>query len=218
MAEHDLVIRNGTVVDGTGSAPRPADVATQVAHAPLRTYVMGERGASLDEVPTATELAAMAAEVRAGIEAGALGFTTSRTYVHRTRDGAPLGTRTSSFDELAALAGAMGETGRGVIQLISDAYQSPDREYTAAEMQLMRALVETTGRPLSMTVQQPEPLPDRWREMAAWVDECVAAGLPMKTQVAARPIGILEGLTATVNPLVLCPSFQEVSRLPLPEL
>jgi N-acyl-D-aspartate/D-glutamate deacylase len=194
------------------------DVATQVAHAPLRSYVMGERGASIDEAPTAAELTAMAAEVRAGIEAGALGFTTSRTYVHRTRDGAPLGTRMSSFDELAALAAAMGETGRGVIQLISDAYQSADLEYTADEMRLMRGLVEASGRPLSMTVQQPEPLPDRWREMAAWVDECVAAGLPMKTQVAARPIGILQGLTASVNPLVLCPSFQEITGRPLADM
>jgi N-acyl-D-aspartate/D-glutamate deacylase len=82
----------------------------------------------------------------------------------------------------------------------------------------MRGLVEASGRPLSMTVQQPEPLPDRWRELAAWVDECVAAGLPMKTQVAARPIGILQGLTASVNPLVLCPSFREIAGLPLAEM
>ena len=69
-----------------------------------------------------------------------------------------------------------------------------------------------------MTVQQPEPLPDRWREMATWVDGCVAAGLPMKTQMSARPIGVLQGLTATLNPLVTCQSFQEVARLPLPQL
>ncbi len=194
------------------------DVATQVAHAPLRAFVMGERGADPLELPTADELGRMAAQVKAGMEAGALGFTTSRTYIHRTRDGAPLGTRYSSVDELTALAGAMAETGRGVIQLISDAYQSPDVEFSKAEMATMRAVVEATGRPMSMTVQQPEPLPDRWREMKTWVDECVAAGLPMKTQVAARPIGILQGLTATLNPLVLCPSYQEVSKLPLPEL
>jgi N-acyl-D-aspartate/D-glutamate deacylase len=205
-------------LDALARRPFAIDVATQVAHAPLRVYVMGERGASLDEAPTADELATMAEQVRAGIEAGALGFTTSRTYIHRTRDGAPLGTRTSSFDELAALAGAMGETGRGVVQLISDAYQSPDADYVADEMRLMRALVETSGRPLSMTVQQPEPLPDRWREMAAWVADCVAAGLPLKTQVAARPIGVLQGLTSTINPLVLCPGFREVANLPLPEL
>ena len=205
-------------LDALGRRNFVVDVGTHVAHAPLRAYVMGERGADPAEVPTADELAAMAAQVRAGMDAGALGFTTSRTYIHRTRDGAPLGTRYSTIDELTALAGAMAETGRGVIQLISDAYQSPDAEYVAAEMATMRALVEATGRPLSMTVQQPEPLPDRWREMRAWVDECVADGLPLRTQIAARPIGVLQGLTATLNPLVLCPSFQEVSRLPLPEL
>ena len=112
----------------------------------------------------------------------------------------------------------MAETGRGVIQMISDAYQSLDDEYVAAEMHLMRSLVEATGRPLSMTVQQPEPLPDRWREMAAWVDRCVAAGLPLKTQVAARPIGVLQGSTASVNPFVLCPSFRQIADLPLPEM
>ena len=194
------------------------DVATQVAHAPLRVYVMGERGANPDETPTVDELTAMAAQVKAGVQAGALGFTTSRTYIHRTRDGAPLGTRYSSIDELTALASAMAETGTGVIQLISDAYQSPDVDYTTAEMAMMRSLVAATGRPLSMTVQQPEPLPDRWREMAAWVDGCVAAGLPLKTQVSARPIGVLQGLTATLNPLILCPSFQQVAGLPLPQL
>ena len=205
-------------LDALGRRSFAIDVATQVAHAQLRVYVMGERGANPDEMPTVDELTAMAAHVRAGIEGGALGFTTSRTYIHRTRDGAPLGTRFSSIDELTALAGAMADTGRGVIQLISDAYQSADTDYTAAEMATMRALVEATGRPLSMTVQQPEPLPDRWREMTAWVNGCVADGLPMKTQVAARPIGVLQGLTATLNPLVLCPSFQEVAQLPLPEL
>ncbi len=204
-------------LDALGRRRYAIDVATQVAHAPLRAYVMGERGADPLEVPTAEELAEMAVQVRAGIEAGALGFTTSRTYIHRTRDGAPLGTRYSSIDELTALVTAMAETGRGVVQLISDAYQSPDVDFTKAEMATMRALVEATGRPLSMTVQQPEPLPDRWREMAAWVDECVAAGLPMKTQVSARPIGVLQGLTASLNPLVLCASFQEIARLPLAE-
>lgn len=194
------------------------DVATHVTHAPLRAFVMGERGADPMEAPTAEELVSMARMVREGVEAGALGFTTSRTYVHRTRDGAPLGTRFSSADELLALAGALAEAGTGVIQLISDAYQSPDGEYVADEMRLMETIVRMTGRPMSMTVQQPEPLPDRWREMESWVARNAADGLPMRMQVAPRPIGVLEGLTATVNPLAICPSFQEVAGRPLPEL
>ncbi|MGA0877795.1 MAG: N-acyl-D-amino-acid deacylase family protein [Ilumatobacteraceae bacterium] len=205
-------------LDALDRRPFAIDVATQVAHAPLRAYVMGERGADPDEMPTADELMRMAAMVREGIEAGALGFTTSRTYIHRTRDGHPLGTRFSSADELVALASAMADTGRGVVQLISDAYQSADHDFAVAEMKLMEELTRVTGRPLSMTVQQPEPLPDRWREVGSWVDAGVGRGLPLATQVAVRPIGILQGLTATVNPLLVCPSFAELMGRPLPDM
>ncbi|MET0144642.1 MAG: amidohydrolase family protein [Ilumatobacteraceae bacterium] len=204
-------------LDALDRRPFALDVGTHVTHAPLRAYVMGERGADPKESPTAEELTAMAAAVRAGIEAGAVGFTTSRTYAHRTRDGQPLGTRFSSADELLALIGAMGETGRGVVQMISDAYLDDDEEFAREEMALMRVIVEQTGRPLSMTVQQPVPLPDRWRTMVGWVAEAVADGLPLRTQVAPRPIGMLQGLQATVNPVAICPSFREIAARPLAE-
>ncbi len=200
-------------LDALDRRPLVLDVGTQVPHAPLRAYVMGERGADPQESPTADELVAMAAVVRDGIEAGALGFTTSRTMAHRTNQGAPLGTRYSTEDELVALVGAMGS--RGVVQLISDAYLSEDADFAAEEMRLMRSVVEQTGRPLSMTVQQPEQVPDRWREMAAWVAAGVADGLPMRTQVAPRPIGVLQGLQASVNPVAICPSFREIAGRPL---
>ncbi|MET0458780.1 MAG: amidohydrolase family protein, partial [Ilumatobacteraceae bacterium] len=193
------------------------DIGTHVTHAPLRAYVMGERGADPLELPTAEELVAMAAAVKAGVEAGAVGFTTSRTYAHRTRDGLPLGTRFSSEDELMALVGAMGETGRGGVQMISDAYLTEDDEFARQEMALMRSLVERTGRPLSMTVQQVVQVPDRWKEMAAWVAQAVADGLPMRTQVAPRPVGVLQGLQASVNPIALCPSFKEIANGSLAE-
>ena len=194
------------------------DVAAQVAHAPLRAYVMGARGADPLEAPTADELARMAKMVQEGMRSGALGFTTSRTYLHRTKAGAPLGTRFSSADELLALGTAMAETGTGVVQLISDAYQSPDNDFAIEEMQLMEAMARAMGRPLSMTVQQPEPLPDRWREVGAWVEQGVNQGLSLAMQVAVRPIGILQGLTATVNPLLPCPSFTEIAQRPLSEI
>lgn len=205
-------------LDALGRRSYTIDVATQVAHAPLRAYVMGERGADPHEAPTATELVAMADAVRDGVLAGALGFTTSRTYVHRTKSGDPLGTRFSSADELLALVQAMADTGRGVVQLISDAYLSTDADFAASEMSLMASLAATTRRPLSMTVQQPQELPDRWREMGAWVDSEVRRGTPLATQVAVRPIGILQGLTATAHPLMICPSFQEIMFRPLDEI
>jgi N-acyl-D-aspartate/D-glutamate deacylase len=193
------------------------DIGAQVSHAPLRAYVMGERGADPHEAPSADELDQMHRLVREGIDAGALGFTTSRTVLHRTRDGAPLGTRFSTADELIALASALTEAGTGVIQMISDAYQDDDEDFVGEELALMRSIVEACGRPISMTVQQPEPQPDRWRRMIDWVAACAADGLPVRAQVAPRPIGVLSGLDASINPFMTCPSYQELHRLPLPE-
>ena len=193
------------------------DIGTHVVHAPLRAYVMGERGADPNEAPTADELLRMADAVRDGVRAGALGFTTSRTVAHRTRDGAPLGTRYSTEDELTALVGAMAETGMGVVQMISDAYLSEDETFARDEMALMRTLVEHSGRPLSMTTQQVVEVPDRWREMVGWVAKGVSDGLNMRNQVAPRPVGVLQGLTASVNPITLCPSFREIADRPLAE-
>ena len=204
-------------MDALGRRPFAVDVAAQVAHAPLRAYVMGSRGADPDEVPTADELIAMARHVKDGMRAGALGFTTSRTYIHRTKDGAPLGTRHSSADELLALVTAMAETGSGVVQLISDAYQSGDHDFAVSEMKLMEAMARAAGRPLSMTVQQPAAEPERWREVGEWVDRAVGGGLQLATQVAVRPIGVLQGFTATINPLSPCLSYIEIADRPLPE-
>ncbi len=193
------------------------DVASQVAHAPLRAYVMGERGADPDETPTSDELRTMYEHTRDGIRSGALGFTTSRTYVHRTRDGNALGTRFSSTDELVAIASALRDEGAGVIQMISDAYQSTDTEFAFAELDLMRELARAVGRPLSMTVQQNLDTPDRWREMLDFAASCRAEGLDVKAQVAPRAIGLLAGYTAGVHPFMLCPAYHEVGTLALPE-
>jgi N-acyl-D-aspartate/D-glutamate deacylase len=193
------------------------DVGTQVAHAPLRAYVMGERGADPNEAPTADELDAMARQIREGVRAGALGFTTSRTYIHRTNEGKPLGTRFSSIDELTALTSALSDENAGVIQLISDAYLSDDEELATREMALMEEVARTCGRPMSMTVQQPFDAPDRWKRMLAWTNDAASRGINLKTQVAPRPIGVLHGLDATVTPFMLCPTFGLLTRLPRAE-
>jgi N-acyl-D-aspartate/D-glutamate deacylase len=101
--------------------------------------------------------------------------------------------------------------------MISDAYQSPDEDFTKDELAMMTTLVRAVRRPLSMTVQQPEHLPDRWRQMVAFAEQMTAEGFDVKNQVAPRPIGVLEGLTATLNPFVLCGGYREVANLPLAE-
>ena len=71
--------------------------------------------------------------------------------------------------------------------MISDAYLSTDAEFALEEMALMRSMVERSGRPLSMTIQQVVQVPDRWRDMAAWVAQAVADGLPMRTRSHPAP-------------------------------
>jgi N-acyl-D-amino-acid deacylase len=204
-------------LDALAAMPHAVDMGVHVPHAALRTYVMGERGADHTEHPTEGELASMAALVREALDAGAIGFATSRTEVHRTRDGANIGTLQAGEAELLAIASVLGERGAGVVQLISDCYQTTDDEFAEAELRLLEAVARTSGRPLSFTVQQAFHSPDRWRHLFDRIGSWRAAGLDVKGQVAPRPIGVLLGLEATANPFLLCPSYGEVAQLPTSE-
>jgi N-acyl-D-aspartate/D-glutamate deacylase len=178
---------------------------------------MGDRGADHLEHPTDVELATMARLVAEGLAAGAVGFATSRTEIHRTRDGANIGTLHAEEAELLAIATAMSTQRAGVIQLISDCYQTSDDEFADEELSLIEAMARASRRPLSFTVQQAYHSPDRWRHLFGRIDGWRAAGLDVKGQVAPRPIGVLLGLEATANPFLLCPSFGEVAELSLAE-
>ena len=204
-------------LDSVAAKPHTVDIGAHVPHAALRTYVMGERGAEHTEAPTEGEIARMAALVEEALAAGAMGFATSRTEVHRTSEGTNIGTLTAGDAELLAIAEAMRRVGTGVTQLISDLYQTPDDEVAQRELDLLERFARTSGRPLSFTMQQAYHSPERWRFQMDWVDRMVAAGLDVKAQVGVRPIGVLLGLQATANPFLLTPSYGEVAGLALPE-
>ncbi len=189
------------------------DVGTHIPHSALRTYVMGERGADHESVPTEGELAEMARMVREALLAGAVGFATSRTEVHRTSMGEFIPTLTAPEVELLAIADAMRDAGTGVVQLISDLYQTNDEDYFHSELALLEQFVGLSGRPLSFTMQQAFHAPDRWRAQMDWVDSMVERGHDVKAQVASRPIGVLIGHCATANPFLFCESFGEVAQL-----
>jgi N-acyl-D-aspartate/D-glutamate deacylase len=189
------------------------DVGTQVPHAALRTYVMGDRGADVGAAATADEIAAMSRLCEEAIRAGAMGFTTSRTFAHRTSRGEQIGTLRASTEEVLGIADALRRARSGVVQLISDAYQSDDDGLVAHEIELLGRIATEVGRPLSFTVQQNDDTPDRFRELLAAIAGWNAAGADVKAQVAVRPIGVLIGLQATVNPFLFCPSFQPLRAL-----
>lgn len=189
------------------------DLGTQIPHAPLRTYVMGERGADTLSVPNDEEIATMARLVAEAIEMGALGFSTSRTIMHQTRTGESIGTLRAPEAELLAIADAMSKTGKGVIQLITDAYLTDDDEFAEAELDLVRKIARTSGRPVSVTVQQTPNVPRRWRMMFDRIEAMRAEGLDVRAQIAVRAIGSIVGFRLSSSPFMGTPTMQKIMEL-----
>jgi N-acyl-D-aspartate/D-glutamate deacylase len=195
-------------LDAVDRRPHDLDVAAQVPHAAVRLHVMGERGADHEEVATPEEVAEMGRVVAAAIQAGALGFTTSRTRNHKTSTGAYTPTLTAERAELIGIAEAVGATGTGVLQLVGD-FLDLDHEFGTL-LEMMRA----SGRPLSFSLVQSPLAPDQFREMLARLEAAVAEGLDMRAQVAPRAVGLLLGLDCTLNPFLTNPVWQEVADQP----
>ncbi len=192
-------------LDALDDTPLAIDVGTQVPHGAVRAYVMGERGPA-HEVATPEEIESMGTVVREAIEAGALGFSTSRTEKHKDSSGVLTPTITAHEDELVGIARAVGATGKGVLQGISDFYDFD------SEFQLFRKMVAESGRPMSLTVEQQDARPEWWKQLLDSISAAQADGLPMRGQVPPRATGVLLGLTATLNPFSFHPSFAEVGR------
>src|SRR5690606_11212160 len=172
-----------------------------------RVYVMGERGTNR-EPATAEDRREMARLVGEALQAGALGFSTSRTINHRTSDGKHMPTFAAGEEELAEIAVAIKAAGRGVLQLISD-FDEVEEEFA-----MIRRVVERAGRPLSLSLLQNEQAPERWRRLLDLIARAVDDGLPIKAQVASRGVGIVMGLELTRHPLVWQPGYQEIAHLP----
>jgi N-acyl-D-aspartate/D-glutamate deacylase len=192
--------------------PRAIDVGAQLPHGALRPYVMGERGADHRQHPTDTEIATMARLTTEAIIAGALGFTTSRTINHKTRDGELTPSLTATAAELLGIAGGLREAGAGVMEIICD-WDDLDAEFDLVR----RMVVASGGRPISITVLQNPAAPTKWRRLLDHIEAANRDGLPMQGQVAARPVGLVMGLESRVHPFKMCPSYMAIDGLPLVE-
>ena len=197
-------------LDALDERSRVMDVGAQLPHAALRFYVMGDRGADHAEVPTADEVGEMGRLVREALDAGALGFSTSRTKKHRAADGRFTPGLTAGEAELLGIADAMAVAGRGVIQANSD-FGDP------VELALLRKMGETSGRPVSFSLLQVDHAPGLWRELLEGVRDANEAGITMRAQVGPRPIGILMGLQASIHPFAGHRAYKAVADLPLDE-
>jgi N-acyl-D-aspartate/D-glutamate deacylase len=174
---------------------RDVDLAVQVPHAALRFETMGERAVA-KEPATDREISEMAALAQQAIRSGALGFTTSRTLLHRSRAGSVTPTYGAEKRELVAIVAAVGKMEAGVLQLVTD-FDNVDEDFD-----IMRAMAEVSGRQVSVSLVQFHDRPGLYREILARLSTANEDGYHLIAQVAARGTGILYGLQCSLHPFV----------------
>jgi N-acyl-D-aspartate/D-glutamate deacylase len=204
-------------LDALARLPRVLDVAALVPDGAVRAYVMGERGAR-NEPATAEDVAAMAAIVREGVAAGALGLSMNRTSVHRAIDGEPVPGTFATVDEVVGLCDVLGELGAGLVELAPAGVVGEDLDAPARELAWMRDVAARTGRPVTFVLVQHFADPDAWRVTLAGAAEARAAGIPLVPQTHFRAPSVLAGLDTKANPFARCPTWVgELAPLPRAE-
>ena len=198
-------------LDALARLPRTIDIAAQLAHHPLRVYVMGERAIAREHA-TADDIDAMGRLTEEALKAGAVGFTTSRTDQHKTLAGDLVPGRYAEHEELLAIGRAMGRAGRGAFGMLSDF------EDEAAEFRWMRQVAKDSGRPVWFLLTDRSYDPERWRRLMDGVRAARADNLPLSAQVAGRPVGLTLGLGTSLNPFALREAFAALAKLPPAEM
>ena len=199
----------GEYLDEMERTARVLDVAALVPHGALRAYVLGEGRAN--DTATAEEIAEMAAIVREAVQAGAIGASTTRTILHRDKDGELAAGTNAAAEELIAIGEALGKAGHRVFSVASDLW---DLDY---EFAWMSEISQRAGVPVTYGVLQADFAPELWRE---WIDRGVAAnrrGGWLVPQVAGKPTSIMVGFQSTTHPFAHHAAYQAIAHLPLPE-
>ena len=198
-------------LDAVEALPKGINYAAYIGHSALRTYVMGER--AFTHEASATDLEAMQREVRAAIQAGAIGLSTSRTHNHQTPDGQPVASRLATWDEVRQLVGVMGELNAGVFEIANeDARFDPERidEYLGR----LKALAVDTGVPVTFGMFSSRQAPNMWQPFFSLADETAAAGGRMFIQVHSRPLNVVLSFE-TATPFDTLPVWCDIRKLPL---
>ena len=194
-------------LDALDATPRVLDIAAQIPHAALRAYVLGDRA---HDDATDEEVSMMAKLVAEALDAGAAGFSTSRTILHRSKHGLVPGTAAPA-DELLAIGDAMATSGHGVFQLISDTISGPEERAWVVD------LARRTGLTVTYSLSQTPFAPTGYRDSLADAETLAAEGVSIIPQVACRPTGMLFGLQSSLHPFTTHPTYRRLADLPLPE-
>ncbi len=204
-------------LDALERKPHAIDFAVQVTHDPLRVYVMGER-AVYNEAATPEDIEAMRRLTREALEAGAIGFSTGRSDVHRSADGAWTPSSEATAEELAGIAAAFRGLDHGVLQAVNDFDLEREGDAFDREFDILETFARGAGgRPFSLSLMQRDFAPDQWRRIIERAERAHARGLDIRLQVAPRGIGVITGLQCTFHPFIGFPSYKAISQLPLGE-
>jgi N-acyl-D-aspartate/D-glutamate deacylase len=194
-------------LDALEAKPRAIDVGAHVPHAPVRAYVLGDR-CNTDYQPNTAEIAEMARIVREGVEAGALGFSTSRTLLHKDLKGVHMPGTFAGSDEMLALGLSMKGLRHGVFEMVSDHLGDDD------EWMWVKGFAEETGLPVTLVATSAGAYEgDKMYNIA---EESRRHGMDIRPQIAGRPTGILHGLTSSFHTFIASPTWKaKLADLPL---
>src|SRR5579871_4979864 len=195
-------------LDAVDRLPKGINYASQIGHSALRTWAMGER--AFDEEAKDDDLALMCRHLAEAMEAGAIGFSTSRSIHHETSDNRPVASRLASWDEVVALVEVMGDAGSGIFEVVDNGMLSADGSERGATLSRLRDLSVRTRVPVTfgfMATREAEHFLD-------FLDEMAAAGGRAIAQTHCRGISVLLSLKTRL-PFDLLPAWQDLRALPV---
>ena len=202
-------------LDTVDGLPKGINYSGYMGHSALRTYVMGER--AFEEAASEDDLRAMEAELRSGLRAGAIGFTTSRSPSHETPDRRPVASRLASWDEVRRLVGVMGDMNAGIFELAGEAVdRDPNNPGLVDYHRRLRELAVETGRPVTFGLFSRRDAPDAWRAYVKLLEDTAAQGGRMTAQVHSRALSAVLSFK-TQLPFDRLPVWRELRALPLEE-
>ena len=197
-------------LDALEAMPRSVDIGTHVPHGAVRAYVLGDREKP-GAIPTTDDIRKMAEIVEEGVRAGALGFSTSRTVIHKSVDGEVVPGTSATAEELIEIGRAMGRVGHGVFEMASDMKREWD------EFGWMGAMSRETGLPVTyaalQSIAKEMPLDEQIAEMRRQN----AQGANIVAQIALRGNGVVMAWQGTVHPFRFRPSYAAIADLPWDE-
>lgn len=195
-------------LDALARRERAIDIGAQVPHCAVRAYVMGER--CIDQVTAGPDdIERMSRIVEQGLRAGALGFSTSRTMFHKTKDGELVPGTHAGADEMCGIADGMRRAGHGVLEMATDLTLREGQE----DLSWIRDLSIRYGVPVSILLFQNDEAPRKYRELLDGIAAANADGARIYSQISGRTAGLLLCLDGSLHPFQNKPAFRALRNL-----